>query len=110
MNKELGYKTVVFLSSQAIVANVLEHNEDNKTVTINRAMFISPDPKDKSGKSMKLTPLLTLVDNDEPQIYNYSDILTIVKPFDAIINMMTQNFSDIIQPTETTSNVAKLIL
>ena len=101
------YVTIKFITGQDIVAELVSENE-NDTITIKRAVHVIPDPQDP--KKMNLVPFIAFVDLEDPQEYKNKDIMIIKKPYDAIIDMMTKNFSSIIQQTSQASNVAKLIL
>jgi len=101
------YVTIKFITGQDIVAELISEN-DNDTITIKRAVHVIPDQQDP--KKMNLVPFVSFVDMESPQEYKNKDIMTMNKPYDAIIDMMTKNFSSIIQQSAQSSNVAKLIL
>jgi len=101
------YVTIKFITGQDIVAELISENEDD-TITIKRAVHVIPDQTDKT--KMNLVPFVSFVDMESPQEYKNKDIMTMNKPYDAIIDMMTKNFSAIIQQSAEASNVSKLIL
>jgi hypothetical protein len=101
------YVAIKFITGQDIVAELISKN-DNDTITIKRAVYVIPDQTDQ--KKMNLVPFVAFVDMETPQEYKNKDIMIINKPYDAIIDMMTKNFSSIIQQSTVASNVSKLIL
>jgi len=103
------YVLVKFVTGQDIVAELVSKNDDD-TTTFKRMVHVLPDQSDPKGKRMNLVPFVSYVGLETEQVYKNKDIMIILKPYDAIIDMMTKNFSSIIQQTAAASNVAKLIL
>lgn len=103
------YKVVKFTTGQEVVADIISYNDDT-TITMKNVVHILPDQSDPSGKSMLLSPFVQFADVNEAHTFNEKDIMLITNPVPAIIDMMTQKFSSIIQPSAEASNVAKLIL
>jgi len=103
------YVAIKFVTGQDIVAELVSRNDD-ETISIKRAVHVIPDQTDPDGKRMNLIPFTPFIDYETEQVFNNKDIMSISKPYDAIINMMTKNFSKIIQQSSEASNVSKLIL
>lgn len=104
-----NYVAVKFVTGQEVMAEQID-NDDKNTVTLKRIFHVLPDPDDHEGKSMILSPFNAMVDPEQEVHYKRDHILSITEAYPALIDMMTNKFSSIIQPSAEASKISQLIL